>query len=80
MIRRVPENGKESSTRFTGDEKKRLRNSIEFYLALKKFNIPAEMHIFREGGHGFGMNKQNLPIDNWTVMFVQWLKAQAITK
>jgi len=54
------------------------RNSIEFYLALKKFKIPAEMHIFRDGGHGFGMNKQNLPIDNWPELFVQWLKAQGI--
>ena len=54
------------------------RNSIEFYLAMKKFNIPVEMHIFRDGGHGFGMTKQNLPIDNWPVLFLQWLKAEKI--
>ena len=41
------------------------RNSIEFYMALKKFKIPAEMHIFKDGGHGFGMNKKNLPVDQW---------------
>ena len=29
------------------------RNSIEFYSALKRFNVPAEMHIFQKGGHGF---------------------------
>jgi acetyl esterase/lipase len=56
------------------------RNSIEFYLALKKFNIPAEMHIFRDGGHGFGMNKKNLPVDQWPDLFAKWLKAQGITK
>jgi acetyl esterase/lipase len=56
------------------------RNSIEFYLALKKFNIPAEMHIFRDGGHGFGMNKTNKPVDQWPNLFVQWMKAQGITK
>lgn len=56
------------------------RNSIEFYLAMKKFNIPVEMHIFRDGGHGFGMTKQNLPIDNWPVLFLQWLKAEGIIK
>ena len=55
------------------------RNSIEFYLALKKFNIPAEMHIFSKGGHGFGMNKINQPVDQWPGLFVQWLKAQKIT-
>jgi len=54
------------------------RNSVEFYLALKKFNIPAEMHIFREGGHGFGMNKKNLPVDQWPNLFMQWMKAMKI--
>jgi acetyl esterase/lipase len=56
------------------------RNSIEFYLALKKFKIPAEMHIFRDGGHGFGMNKTNKPVDQWPTLFTQWMKAQGITK
>lgn len=55
------------------------RNSIEFYMALKKFNIPAEMHIFSKGGHGFGMNKINQPVDQWPNLFAQWLKAQRIT-
>jgi acetyl esterase/lipase len=56
------------------------RNSIEFYLSLKKYKIPAEMHIFRDGGHGFGMNKKNLPVDQWPNLFAQWMKAQGITK
>lgn len=56
------------------------RNSIEFYLAMKKFKIPAEMHIFRDGGHGFGMNKKNLSVDQWPNLFAQWMKAQGITK
>lgn len=55
-------------------------NSIEFYLALKKFKIPAEMHIFKSGGHGFGINKTNHPIDQWPNLFAQWMKAQGITK
>lgn len=51
------------------------RNSIEFYLALKQNNVPAEMHIFRQGGHGFGMNKNNLPVEKWPNLFYDWLKA-----
>jgi len=51
------------------------RNSVEFYLALKENNVPAEMHIFAEGGHGFGMNKKNLPVDQWPDLFLNWLKA-----
>lgn len=54
------------------------RNSIEFYMALKKNNIPAEMHIFAEGGHGFGMRKTNIPADGWPDLFYNWLKSMKI--
>lgn len=54
------------------------RNSAEFYLALKRNNVPAEMHIFQQGGHGFGMNKKNLPVDQWPNLFYDWLKARKI--
>lgn len=51
------------------------RNSIEFYSALKRYNIPTEMHIFQKGGHGFGMNQNGIPANNWPALFVDWLKA-----
>ncbi len=51
------------------------KNSVEFYLALKKNDVPAEMHIFSQGGHGFGMTKKNLPVDQWPDLFYNWLKA-----
>jgi acetyl esterase/lipase len=54
------------------------RNSVEFYLALKKNNIPAEMHIFQKGGHGFGMLKEGLPVDQWPELFANWLKGMKI--
>jgi dipeptidyl aminopeptidase/acylaminoacyl peptidase len=56
------------------------KHSIEFYLALKKYNIPAEMHIFQEGGHGFGITKKNLPVNQWPDLFLQWLKAINVLK
>lgn len=56
------------------------RNSIEFYLQLKENNIPAEMHIFQEGGHGFGIRKNNLPADNWPNLFFDWMKAIKIVQ
>ncbi len=51
------------------------KNSVEFYLALKKHNIPAEMHIFKKGGHGFGMHQNGLPVNNWPSLFYDWLKS-----
>jgi acetyl esterase/lipase len=51
------------------------RNSVEFYLALKENGVPAELHIFAKGGHGFGITKHNQPADQWPNLFYDWLKA-----
>lgn len=34
-----------------------VQNSVNYYLALKKANIPASMYIYPSGGHGFGSSK-----------------------
>lgn len=54
------------------------RNSVEFYSQLKKYGVPAEMHIYAKGGHGFGMTKKNIPADNWPDLFVDWLKSTGV--
>lgn len=56
------------------------RNSIEYYLALKREGIQAELHIFREGGHGFGMHKTGKAHDQWPLMMVEWMKAMKFIK
>jgi acetyl esterase/lipase len=33
----------------------------------------AELHMYAKGGHGFGMRKQNLPVDSWIERFGEWL-------
>ncbi|WP_128548139.1 alpha/beta hydrolase [Larkinella soli] len=33
----------------------------------------AELHLYAKGGHGFGMRKQNLPVDGWIERFGEWL-------
>ncbi len=56
------------------------RNSIEFFSALKEKGVAAELHIFREGGHGFGMKKSGKPHDQWPQMLIDWMKAEKILK
>ncbi len=36
----------------------------------------AELHIYAKGGHGFGMRKQNLPVDHWIDRFADWMELQ----
>ena len=35
---------------------------------------PAEAHVYRRGGHGFGMVKQGAPVDGWIDLFEAWLE------
>ena len=57
-----------------------LDHSIRLYEAWKKAGIPAEVHIYSRGGHGFGMRKRGLPADMWTERFRDWLAVQGLLK
>ena len=49
------------------------QNSILFYLALKRAGVGAEMHIFRRGGHGFGLAPQDAILGAWPGLLRNWL-------
>ncbi len=55
-----------------------VENSINYFLALKKFNIPSELHIYENGGHGFGLAKNMGTVSNWTKACIDWLKEEQI--
>lgn len=50
-----------------------VENSIHFFLALRKHGIPAEMHIYEQGGHGYGMGKDKGDVASWTDRLHAWL-------
>lgn len=39
-----------------------------------------ELHLYLNGGHGFGMLKQNLPKDNWIERFYEFLQGQGFAE
>jgi acetyl esterase/lipase len=47
--------------------------STVLYLELKKHNIPAELHLYAQGGHGFGMRANNQPINAWPARVQEWM-------
>ncbi|HEX5024217.1 MAG TPA: alpha/beta hydrolase, partial [Agriterribacter sp.] len=54
-------------------------NSIVFYQALVKNKVPAEMHIYQNGGHGFGMQNSTTK-DEWMERCKNWLEANGWLK
>jgi hypothetical protein len=47
--------------------------STVLYLELKKHNIPAELHLYAQGGHGFGMRANDQPINAWPARVQEWM-------
>ncbi len=49
-------------------------NSINYYLALKKNGVTSELHLYGNGGHGFGLGVKDTS-KNWTKDCEEWLKS-----
>ena len=48
----------------------------ELYLAYKRLDRPAELHVYAKGGHGFGTRATNHPVDGWTRTAGEWMRSQ----
>jgi acetyl esterase/lipase len=55
-------------------------NSARFYLALLKAKVPAELHVYSKGGHGYGIRQRGLPISSWGERLLEWMKLNGFAK
>ncbi|MBY0542422.1 MAG: alpha/beta hydrolase [Sphingobacteriaceae bacterium] len=51
-----------------------VKNSILYNEALTKFKVPAEMHIYPAGGHGFGLQNKTTK-DDWFERLKNWMES-----
>lgn len=49
-------------------------NSVLFYTALVKANVPAELHVFQHGTHGAGLATTNPQLSVWPDLLVNWMR------
>ena len=54
-----------------------IENSVRFYQALQKNKVPAEIHIYEKGGHGFGLHNKTTT-DEWFDRLINWMKMNKI--
>lgn len=55
------------------DDPVHVENSLFYFLALKNAKVPAEMHLYAKGGHGYGLRRTAMPITGWPVLAAKWL-------
>ncbi|MFO1457787.1 MAG: hypothetical protein U1G08_00140 [Verrucomicrobiota bacterium] len=49
------------------------QESLALALALKRAGVPTEVHVFREGGHGFGVRNTGIPTGTWKDRYLEWM-------
>jgi acetyl esterase/lipase len=55
------------------DDPVHVENATVYFLQLKKAKVPAELHIYAEGGHGYGLRRTKLPVTTWPQTAQIWL-------
>jgi len=62
----------------TEDDPIHVENSFIYYRALTANKVPAEMHLFATGGHGYGLRKTSEPVTEWPKLAEAWLRARGL--
>jgi acetyl esterase/lipase len=53
----------------------RPENAIAYYLELTKNKVPAELHVYATGGHGYGLRESKELVTTWPDRALDWLRA-----
>jgi acetyl esterase/lipase len=56
------------------DDTVHVENSTVYFLALKNAKVPAEMHLYAQGGHGYGLRRTELPVTAWPTLVETWME------
>jgi acetyl esterase/lipase len=55
-----------------------VENSVNFFLALRKAGVPAEMHIYESGPHGVGLAATDATLSSWPARLEAWLRSRGL--
>jgi len=56
------------------DDPVRVENPLAYYLELKKAKVPAEMHLYQVGGHGYGLRRTKDLVTAWPDRAIDWMR------
>ncbi len=59
----------------TYDDKERGAQAALLLAELYKKGVPAELHVFWKGGHGYGLRPSDDPVSGWPKLCEQWMRA-----
>jgi acetyl esterase/lipase len=57
------------------NDKTYIDSALVYFRALKDVGVPAELHLYATGGHGFGVHPAGMPEEHWTDTATAWLRS-----
>jgi acetyl esterase/lipase len=57
-----------------------VENSLFYYLALKKAKVPAELHLYASGGHGYGLRPSAQTVTTWPKRAEEWMRGLGVLR
>jgi len=64
----------------TQDDGVRVESALFYYLALKQAKVPAELHLYPTGGHGYGLRPSEHGVSTWPQRAAEWMKMRGLLK
>ena len=57
------------------DDPVHVENALVYYRALKEAKVPAELHLYPSGGHGYGLRRTTELVTTWPDRVRDWMRA-----
>nr|WP_255551211.1 alpha/beta hydrolase [Granulicella sp. dw_53] len=54
------------------DDPVHVENVLVYFWALRDLKVPAELHVYAQGGHGYGLRPTDLPVTHWPTLVETW--------
>lgn len=74
VLKPVPADAAPMFVAMASDDPLSGQGGFEVITAWQKAKRPVELHLYAQGGHGFGLRQQGKTSDSWGEQFVKWLK------
>lgn len=58
----------------TQDDRNYINSSLFYYYALKEAKVPAALHVYPSGGHGYGLRNTGHTVNEWPFRVLSWLR------
>ena len=62
------------------DDPVRVENAMFYSIALKEAKVPVELHVYAQGGHGYGLRRTDQPVTTWPDRVTDWMKSRGLLK